>query len=104
MAEPFGVPAGRVSSDVPGVIPGGPRPLPPAGDAPVEDAASSAGGGGSGDGTAEKPAEDSSAAETEADGGGDSKPTPLAIGEGEEIIELTGEEREAVPTRSDDHG
>ena len=29
MAEPFGVPAGRVSSDVPGVIPGGPRPLPP---------------------------------------------------------------------------
>ncbi|MGH2401215.1 MAG: hypothetical protein ACRDE6_00760, partial [Candidatus Limnocylindria bacterium] len=30
MAEPFGVPAGRVSSDVPGVIPGGPRPLPPA--------------------------------------------------------------------------
>ena len=31
MAEPFGVPAGRVSSDVPGVIPGGPRPLPAVG-------------------------------------------------------------------------
>ena len=34
MAEPFGVPAGRVSSDVPGVIPGGPRPIPPTGEAP----------------------------------------------------------------------
>jgi len=32
MAEPFGVPAGRASSEVPGAIPGGPRPLPgPAG-------------------------------------------------------------------------
>ena len=37
MAEPFGVPAGRVSSDVPGVIPGGPRPIPPTGDAPESD-------------------------------------------------------------------
>src|SRR5690606_15269740 len=29
MAEPFGVPAGRASSEVPGAHPGGPRPLPP---------------------------------------------------------------------------
>ena len=32
MAEPFGVPAGRASSEVPGAIPGGPRPMPPSGD------------------------------------------------------------------------
>jgi len=35
MAEPFGVPAGRSSSEVPGAIPGGPRPLPAAGEGPV---------------------------------------------------------------------
>ena len=45
MAEPFGVPAGRVSSDVPGVIPGGPRPLPA-----VEEAAATDRGGGDGRG------------------------------------------------------
>jgi hypothetical protein len=102
MAEPFGVPAGRVSSDVPGVIPGGPRPLPPADDAPAEDASSGAEDGGSGDGTPDQPAGDASGAE--ADAGGDSKPTPLAVGEGEEIIELTSDEKAAVPSRSDDQG
>ena len=30
------------------------------------------------------------------------RPTAVAIGEGEEIIELTDEEKAAVPTRSDD--
>jgi hypothetical protein len=102
MAEPFGVPAGRVSSDVPGVIPGGPRPLPPADDAPAEDASSGAEDGGSGDGTPDQPAADASGAE--ADAGGDSRPTPLAVGEGEEIIELTSDEKAAVPSRSDDQG
>ena len=33
MAEPFGVPAGRGSSEVPGAHPGGPRPLPAVDDA-----------------------------------------------------------------------
>ena len=30
------------------------------------------------------------------------RPTAVAIGEGEEIIELTDEEKAAVPTRSDE--
>jgi hypothetical protein len=105
MAEPFGVPAGRVSSDVPGVIPGGPRPLPAvdekaAGD---EDAPSRAEDEGTGDGRPEKPAEDAPE-EVAAKEGGNSKPTALPVGEGEEIIELTGEEKAAVPSRSDDQG
>ncbi|MGH2385518.1 MAG: hypothetical protein ACRDGB_10795, partial [Candidatus Limnocylindria bacterium] len=94
MAEPFGVPAGRVSSDVPGVIPGGPRPLPAADDAtkagaseepPVASPAT--------DGDEPAPAEDQ---EDEA------KPTAVPIGDGEEVIDLSEEEKEAVPTRSDD--
>lgn len=103
MAEPFGVPAGRVSSDVPGVIPGGPRPLPaveekaggePAADARAEpadkaDKADKADAGGNGDG--ETP-------------GDDDGPTAVSIGDGEEVIELSDEERAAVPTRSDDQG
>jgi hypothetical protein len=107
MAEPFGVPAGRVSSDVPGVIPGGPRPLPAADEKPGEEQVAAeataddgvAGEGGTDDG---KPAD---ATADEAPGAGeDTKPTALAIGEGEEIIELSDEEKAAVPSRSDDQG
>ncbi len=93
MAEPFGVPAGRVSSDVPGVIPGGPRPLPPVDDKPDEDAPSKAEDGGSGDGKPE-----------EAGDGDTAVPTPIPVADGEEIIELSGEEKAAVPSRSDDQG
>jgi len=105
MAEPFGVPAGRVSSDVPGVIPGGPRPLPPAGDGPAASPPT--------DGTEPKseaptdgkdqPPSDERPAPTEA-----AKPdeaslaTAVPIGEDEEILALSDEEREAIPTRSDD--
>jgi hypothetical protein len=107
MAEPFGVPAGRVSSDVPGVIPGGPRPIPPTGDAPEsgdgeepgeseEDKATTPPEGaadGSGNGTTDTPA-------TEAAQGS----TAVPIGDDEEILELSDEERAAVPTRSDEPG
>ena len=107
MAEPFGVPAGRVSSDVPGVIPGGPRPLPAADEKPGEEGAATeatadeeaVGEGGKDDG---KPAD--AAAETPAAEGEGAKPAVLTIGEGEEIIELTDEEKAAVPSRSDDQG
>jgi hypothetical protein len=102
MAEPFGVPAGRVSSDVPGVIPGGPRPIPPTGDAPEPRE------GGEGDESTE-PAE----ASTDVSGNGTTdtppagtaqRPTAVPIGDDEEILELSDEERAAVPTRSDDPG
>jgi hypothetical protein len=95
MAEPFGVPAGRVSSDVPGVIPGGPRPLPPSPDAPDDDS----------DGREPKPAEAADgAAPTKADDDDTSRTTATAvpIGEDEEVLELSNEERAAIPTRSDD--
>jgi len=99
MAEPFGVPAGRVSSDVPGVIPGGPRPLPPVGDSPQGPGAPADGqasvatddGGGTDDGKPEARSRASSS-------------TAVAIGEGEEVIDLSAEEQAAVPTRSDDQG
>ena len=103
MAEPFGVPAGRVSSDVPGVIPGGPRPLPavedasdadPGADAKVE---ASNDTGGKDDG---KPEENADGAQANRD----AEQTPVAIGLGEELIELPDEEKAAVPTRSDDQG
>ena len=91
MAEPFGVPAGRVSSDVPGVIPGGPRPLPPSPELskPTEAGAS--------DGKQPKDAakaKEQVPAEPEA--------TAVPVGEGEEVIDLSDEDRAAVPTRSDD--
>ena len=97
MAEPFGVPAGRASSEVPGAHPGGPRPLPPAGDRPAAP------------GPAPEPeGDDQPAAQSEAEAAveeSDEQPSAaVAIGEGEEIIELPDEEREAIPTRSDDHG
>jgi hypothetical protein len=111
MAEPFGVPAGRVSSDVPGALPGGPRPL-PAADEPQEhreEAASSpqptaeaaASEGGSEDGKPEAAPD----AAVETDGDGDApKATPVAIADEEELLELPDEDRAAVPTRSDDQG
>jgi hypothetical protein len=112
MAEPFGVPAGRVSSDVPGVIPGGPRPLPPSGDAPPGPEP------GTGEPVGDEPsqAEDpedageeqrAEAPEPEEESSGDESDdqapaTAVMIGEDEEIIDLTEEDREAIPTRSDD--
>ena len=99
MAEPFGVPAGRVSSDVPGVIPGGPRPLPATADSAKPVAAPRA--------VAAKPAtgEDAEMApdvKTEPDEKAGPDATAVPIGEGEEVIDLSDEERAAVPTRSDD--
>jgi hypothetical protein len=92
MAEPFGVPAGRASSEVPGAHPGGPRPLPPAEGAPSPDEGST------------EPAPEAAS--------GDAEPSPPAVdegkgataqvAEGEEVIELSDEDREAIPTRSDD--
>ena len=111
MAEPFGVPAGRVSSDVPGVIPGGPRPIPPTGDSPEEiagvkaDGASAGEDDGDGEGggePAEAAAEESEEEKPEAAAA--QRPTAVPIGDDEEILELSDEEREAVPTRSDDQG
>jgi len=107
MAEPFGVPAGRVSSDVPGVIPGGPRPIPPTGDAPEsgdegepdEGAGDEAGtpsesmGDASGNGVTDAPPAEVA-----------ERPTAVPIGDDEEILELSDEERAAVPTRSDEPG
>ena len=107
MAEPFGVPAGRVSSDVPGVIPGGPRPLPPSPEiSKATDAGTSYGkqpkepaldatkeGEASGSRTKEPPTEPSPA---------EPKATAVPVGEGEEVIDLSDEDRAAVPTRSDD--
>jgi hypothetical protein len=97
MAEPFGVPAGRASSEVPGAHPGGPRPLPPA-PLPSDD---------------DEPAPPSAARPTEAsdaDGSGPSAPessperaTPVAIGDEEEVLRIDeDDELAAVPTRSDD--
>ena len=97
MAEPFGVPAGRVSSDVPGVIPGGPRPL-PASDEPAKPPVSRVG--------APTPSQDGDAKDTDGDAEVDEVAQPAAaavsIGDGEEVIHLSDEERGAVPSRSDD--
>jgi hypothetical protein len=104
MAEPFGVPAGRVSSDVPGVIPGGPRPLPAVDDGPSTDAEVEAKGegstddGGKDDGKTGTQEEGADGATTNHEAG----PTPVPIGRGEELIELPDEDKAAVPTRSDD--
>jgi hypothetical protein len=98
MAEPFGVPAGRVSSDVPGVIPGGPRPLPaveePTGPRVAKEVGAAEPSGDGDEAEGEKVAAQDDAA----------KPTAVPIGEGEEVIELPDEEKAAVPTRSDDQG
>jgi hypothetical protein len=117
MAEPFGVPAGRVSSDVPGVIPGGPRPLPPStdGSAPPtepgtgEPLASHPDDDGEDVGEDEQPStvaqskdetDDEDGADEDA--GEESAAAAVQIGDDEEIIDLTEEDREAIPTRSDD--
>jgi hypothetical protein len=104
MAEPFGVPAGRVSSEVPGAHPGGPRPIPPTGDSPKP-----VPGEGEGDDGTEPAAaaEDEQEAQVQPKGeasesNGGPKPTAVPIGEGEELIELSDEEKAAVPTRSDE--
>ncbi|HEX7197042.1 MAG TPA: hypothetical protein VF364_09460 [Candidatus Limnocylindria bacterium] len=98
MAEPFGVPAGRVSSDVPGVIPGGPRPLPAA-----DEIAKAAGAPAAVSGVAAAPSKDGDDGGEEAEEPKDSaKPTAVPIGNGEELVELSDEEKDAIPTRSDD--
>ena len=100
MAEPFGVPAGRVSSDVPGVHPGGPRPLPAADEPTGDDASTEAGK------PADAPADNGDTEGSNGQGGGGpaESTTPMAVrvGDGEEVIELPEEERAAIPTRSDD--
>jgi hypothetical protein len=98
MAEPFGVPAGRVSSEVPGAHPGGPRPLPPASQSAADEEAeahaeeSAASGTAADDGASDDAAEAANAATA----------TPLRIGDGEEVLELDEGERAEIPTRSDD--
>jgi hypothetical protein len=107
MAEPFGVPAGRVSSEVPGAHPGGPRALPPSDEASI--AAAQAPPGNDGAGTEAPPPAPA------ADAGQPAPPeasvaaaataaTAVRIGEGEEIIELSDEDKAEVPTRSDEPG
>ena len=110
MAEPFGVPAGRVSSEVPGVIPGGPRPLPATdeqgdgGDQSADEGVAASGA------TAAEPGSEDGKPDESRDADHDpseelaSKPAPVGIPEDEELIELSDEERAAVPTRSDDQG
>ena len=114
MAEPFGVPAGRVSSDVPGVIPGGPRPLPPStdGSAPRTDPGTgepiASQADDEADEASEPPVEEGSEGEAKDEAGAkdesrdDVAAAAVQIGEDEEIIDLTEEDREAIPTRSDD--
>jgi hypothetical protein len=112
MAEPFGVPAGRVSSDVPGAIPGGPRPIPPMPGAPpapepgTGEPVSAA--------TRDTPVEARPLDAEDGDAAGDDEagederaerhPMAVRVGEGEEIIDLGEEDLEAIPTRSDDRG
>jgi hypothetical protein len=106
MAEPFGVPAGRVSSDVPGAIPGGPRPLPPSDGAPDD----AEGDEPDADEPEDAPATSGDAATPDvtpsgvAPGENGVPQAAVPIGEDEEIIPLTAEEREAIPTRSDEPG
>ncbi|HSI99068.1 MAG TPA: hypothetical protein VLA59_01645, partial [Patescibacteria group bacterium] len=97
MAEPFGVPAGRVSSEVPGAHPGGPRPLPPASQGAADEEAEAH--------AAESAAAEASPDANAADDGQGTEPaataTPLTIGDGEEVLELDEGERAEIPTRSD---
>ncbi len=101
MAEPFGVPAGRVGSDVPGIIPGGPRPLPASLEAPKESMPDS------GDGNQAKEKGKDAATAKDAGPAKEHAPaepaaTAVPVGEDEEVIDLSDEERATVPTRSDD--
>ncbi len=120
MAEPFGVPAGRASSEVPGAHPGGPRPMPPTGPTPTpvpepetspappparsryadaSDAYQDDDGRDDGGRDVGEAIVETASAETFANGAG---PQPMSVGEGEEVIELSDEERAAIPTRSDE--
>jgi hypothetical protein len=102
MAEPFGVPAGRVSSEVPGAHPGGPRPIPaasetvPLGHIPPRGKTTPA----SANGEAPAATDEAQGADVGADAGDER--TPVQVGEGEEVVELSDEDREAIPSRSDD--
>jgi hypothetical protein len=93
MAEPFGVPAGRASSEVPGAHPGGPRPLPPSTDGSA--------------GPTPDDHDEPATSETQSTPAAEGSPaadatTAVSVGEGEEVVALPDEEREAIPTRSDD--
>lgn len=92
MAEPFGVPAGRSSSEVPGAHPGGPRPLPPSTDGSATPTPEGE----------EEPATEETAGSDAEDGPSISQ--PLTVGDGEEVVTLHDDEREPIPTRSDDQG
>jgi hypothetical protein len=115
MAEPFGVPAGRASSEVPGAHPGGPRPLPPtpasgtgepgdsvepmpiAGDARPAESPSVPPP--SQPEIATRPGEGPMGSQVRA---GVVPPAAMSFGAGEEVIDLTDEDRAAIPTRSDE--
>lgn len=102
MAEPFGVPAGRVSSEVPGAHPGGPRPLPPSSQAAADDEAEATAAeaeAAAGAASTDDESEDEGSSGSEATTAG---ATPLAIGNGEEVLELNDDDRAEIPTRSDD--
>ena len=101
MAEPFGVPAGRASSEVPGAHPGGPRPM--------SASSGSEPAGADGAGRAAPVSGGSPAAESGSSGRSVGPPTStvataaaVPIGEGEEVVELSEEERAEIPTRSDE--
>jgi len=101
MAEPFGVPAGRASSEVPGAHPGGPRPM--------SASSGSEPSGADGAGRAAPVSGASPAAESGSSGRSVGPPSStvataaaVPIGEGEEVVELSEEERAEIPTRSDE--
>ena len=106
MAEPFGVPAGRASSEVPGAHPGGPRPLPPAEPEPTDGPSAERAEGED----SEEPGEAAAATEEGRDDGStsterepDARQTAVAVGEGEEILAIGDDDGvAAVPTSSDD--
>ena len=105
MAEPFGVPPGRSSSEVPGAHPGGPRPLPPAEPSAAGDDEKEPADEGDDRKAVAGDDGDDGEQETEAEGPGsdDARPTPVAVGEDEEVLQLDGDDELAtVPTRSDD--
>lgn len=96
MAEPFGVPAGRVSSEVPGAHPGGPRPLPPTGEpapSPAADQRRPAAAARSADDTLNPPPRATPPV---------AATSSISVSEDEEVIELSDEDRAVIPTRSDD--
>ena len=108
MAEPFGVPAGRVSSEVPGAHPGGPRPLTASpgsslADVPEEPMPMDVD-------SAPEPFPEEGAAQTApeasaAEGGvrnGIAPAVGVPYGAGEEVIDLSEDDRAAIPTRSDE--